>query len=71
MNLSERLAKVRISSTSKQRILKLAESPDWKDFIQVFNAIHNPKTLHARTGIVSVKIINTDFDIKFVNARKK
>ena len=51
--------------------MKLAESPDWKDFIQVFNAIHNPKTLTAKTGIASVKIITTDFDIKFVNDKKK
>jgi len=40
--------------------LKLAKSPDWKDFIQVFNAIHNPKALVSKTGIVSIKIVNSN-----------
>ena len=40
----------------KQKLLKLSNSPDWKDFIQVFNAVHNPKTITAKTGIVSISI---------------
>jgi hypothetical protein len=38
--------------------LKLSKSPNWKDFIQVFNAVHNPKTITAKTGIVSISIID-------------
>jgi len=40
--------------TSRQK--QLLKSPDWKDFITVFNQVHNTPKLSTKVGIVSIKI---------------
>jgi hypothetical protein len=43
-----------ISLTSRQK--QLLKSPDWKDFITIFNEVHNTPRLSTKVGIVSIKI---------------